>query len=220
MVSARLGGSDPASNNRLRIAITKARAANMPRDTIERAIKKGAGELEGQTFEDLLYEIYAPGGIGILCLALTDKKTRTTPEIKSMVTKYHGSLAEANAVSRLFSRCGQIIVEKSSIGEDELMEIVLEAGADDMTTGDNVYEIITAPENYAAVSEKLAEKKIESLDSGIRYIPLEGTEKMISDEETAFKIQKFLDSLEEHDEVQEVYHNMVLSDDLQTKMSV
>jgi len=220
MVSSRLGGSDPAMNARLRIAVSKARALNMPRDTIERAIKKGAGELEGQTFEEILYEVYAPGGVGIIVEALTDKKSRTTPEIKSMLTRFHASLAEANAVSRLFKKCGYISLSVDQIGEDDLMEMVIEAGADDMKTIDGFYEIITSMETYAQVQEKLAGKSLQTRESAIKYIPLEGTEVSVDDPEKAQKLLKLLDSLEENDDVQAVYHNATVSDEVAEKLEV
>ena len=220
MVAARIGGTDPSSNNRLRIAISKARAVNVPRDTIERAIKKGAGELEGQTFEDLTYEIYAPGGVGVIAEGLTDKKTRTTPEIKSIVTKFGANLAESNAVTRLFQKRGYISLEKSAIDEDKLMEMVIDAGAEDVLTEGDYYEIYTLPENYSSVSEAISREDIETVQSGIQFIPLDGTEINISDLEQAKKIIKFLDVLEEHDDVQSVYHNMQMDDDLIEKLEL
>lgn len=210
MVASRLGGSDPASNARLRIAVSKARAVNMPRDTIERAIKKGAGELEGQTFEEITYEIYAPGGVGIIVEALTDKKSRTTPEIKSMVTKFHGNLAELNSVTRLFQRRGYLAIEATQIKEDELMELVLGAGAEDLRTEHGIFEVITPPESYAAVSEAVAEKSLQTIESGVSFLPLPGTEVEVNDPEMAAKNDKLIDALENHDDVQAVYHNMVV----------
>jgi YebC/PmpR family DNA-binding regulatory protein len=214
MVAARLGGSDPASNNRLRIAIVKARASNMPRDNIERAIKKGAGEMDGQIFEDMLYEIYAPGGVAVMVSVVTDKKTRTTPEIKSIVTKYGASLAETNAVSRLFTYNGAIEIARSVIGEDELTELVLDSGADDLKVMDEYYLILTSPDAYTSVSDKLSEKNIETLESSIRWLPMEGTEVGVSDVEQAKKLLKFIETLEDHDDVQDVHHNMNIDDSI------
>lgn len=218
MVAARLGGSDPSGNPRLKIAISKARSVNMPKDTMERAIKKGAGELEGQTFEEIVYEIYAPGGVGVILEALTDKKSRTTPEIKSILNKYNWSMADANAVSRLFERKGYISTRSDVMGEDEMMELVVEAGADDLRVDDDYYEVITEPEHYSTVSDVLSEKEIESLESGIRFIPIEGTEVVIDDAETAEKLLKVLDIFEENDDIQSVYHNMTLSDEVAEKL--
>ncbi|HBS03469.1 MAG TPA: YebC/PmpR family DNA-binding transcriptional regulator [Leptospiraceae bacterium] len=222
MVSARLGGSDPEMNPRLRIAISKARSANMPNDNIDRAIKKGAGELEGQIFEEVVYEIYAPGGVGLIVEALTDKKSRTTPEIKSMVHKHGANLAEANAVSRLFESRGQIIVpraqeEAGTLEEDQVMEVALEAGAEDMKSDDDSFEILTTPDHYAQVAEAISNAAWQTSESGIRYLPMEGTEIQV-DAEKARNIFDFLEKLEEHDDVQSVYHNMHLSDELYAEM--
>lgn len=207
MVAARLGGSDPASNARLRIAISKARAANMPRDNIERAIKKGAGELEGLVYEEVLYEIFAPGGVGILVEALTDKKSRTTPEIKSMISRHAGSLAAEGAVSRNFERKGLIILDREGKSEDDWMEFALDAGADDFIAQDDYFEIRCEPDHYAALQEKLSQKGAEAVESGIKFVPLRGTEVNIEDEAQAEKVQKFMDALEDHDDVQAVSSN-------------
>lgn len=214
MVSAKLGGSDPSANPRLKIAISKARGINMPNDNIERAIKKGAGELEGQTFEEIVFEMYAPGGVGVIAEALTDKKTRTIPEVKSILNKYNWNLAEQGAVSRLFERKGYIAVEDSSMGEEEMMELAVEAGADDFRPQDGYYEIITSPESYAAVSDALSEKGIEASESGVRMMPMDGTEVEVSDLEQAQKLLKVLDILEENDDVQAVFHNLSFTDEV------
>jgi len=207
MVSARLGGSDPAHNARLRIAVSKARAANMPRDNIERAIKKGAGELEGQVYEEVLYVIYAPGGVGILVEALTDKKSRTTPEIKSMITRYGANLAAEGAVSRNFDRKGVIVLDREGKSEDQWMEFALEAGADDFIAEKEYFELRCAPDHYASLQEKLSQKGTESMESGIKFVPLRGTEVNIEDPVQAEKVQKFMDALEDHDDVQAVSSN-------------
>ncbi|HNN77129.1 MAG TPA: YebC/PmpR family DNA-binding transcriptional regulator [Leptospiraceae bacterium] len=207
IVAARLGGSDPASNARLRISISKARAANMPRDNIERAVKKGAGELEGTTYEEILYEIYAPGGVGILVEGLTDKKSRTTPEIKSILTKYGGNLAMEGAVSRNFTRCGVIVIESQGKSEDEWMEFALDAGADDFVVQEGYFEIRVPVDRYAALQEKLSQKEASVVESGIKFVPLPGTEVEVKDADQAAKIQKFLDALEDHDDIQAVSTN-------------
>ena len=207
IVAARLGGSDPASNARLRISISKARAANMPRDNIERAVKKGAGELEGTTYEEILYEVYAPGGVGILVEVLTDKKSRTTPEIKSILTKYGGNLAMEGAVSRNFTRCGVIVIESQGKSEDEWMEFALDAGADDFVVQEGYFEIRVPMDRYAALQEKLSQKEASVVESGIKFVPLPGTEVEVKDADQAAKIQKFLDALEDHDDIQAVSTN-------------
>ncbi|MCR9143148.1 MAG: YebC/PmpR family DNA-binding transcriptional regulator [bacterium] len=218
MVSARLGGADPGSNSRLRIAISKARAANMPKDSIERAIKKGTGELGADTYEEVMYEVYAPGGVGILVDALTDKKTRTTPEIKNIINKNNATLAEANAVSRLFQLRGYINIPADAIGEDELMELALEAGAEDIKSDSDAHEIYTGYEDYAGVAEALAEKEIANNESGVRFMPMEGTEITVADADQAQKIMKLIDQLDDHDDVQNVYTNLDVPDDVLAQM--
>ncbi|PKL32507.1 MAG: YebC/PmpR family DNA-binding transcriptional regulator [Spirochaetae bacterium HGW-Spirochaetae-10] len=218
MVSARLGGSDPDANPRLRIAMTKARSANMTTDTIERAIKKGAGELEGLTYEDVFYEIYAPGGVGVIVEAMTDKKSRTTPEIKSMLNRFGGSLAESNAVTRLFMQKGQILIEKKAVDEDRLMELAIESGAEDVRVDEDGYEVLTAPADFASVNEALVKAGLEIQESGIKYLPLDGTEVPV-DAEQASKTMKLLELLEDHDDVQAVYHNMQMSDEIMEALS-
>lgn len=218
MVSARLGGSDPNANPRLRIAMSKARAANMSVDTIERAVKKGAGELEGQVFEEVFYEIYAPGGVAVIVEALTDKKSRTTPEIKSILNKYGGSLAEANAVSRLFEKKGQILIAKGAIGEDALMELAIEAGAEDVKADEDGFEVLTAPNDFAAVNEAITKAGVAIQESGIRYLPLEGTEVTV-DAEKAAKAMKVIEIFEDHDDVQGVFHNMLMTDEIMEALS-
>ncbi|MBX7057077.1 MAG: YebC/PmpR family DNA-binding transcriptional regulator [Leptospirales bacterium] len=214
MVAARLGGADPDANSRLRIAISKARASNMPRDTMERAIKKGAGELEGQTFEEVVYEAYAPGGVGLIIEALTDKKSRTTPEIKSILAKYGASLAESNAVSRLFQRQAFIMIPRRAIDESTLFELAIEAGAQDVGAEEEYYVVLGAPEDYAQLQESLAARDVPSAESSIRMSAMEGAEKLIDDADAARKILTLVEKLEDHDDVQAVYHNMDVSDSL------
>lgn len=218
MVASKLGGSDASANPRLRIAITKARSANMTTDTIDRAIKKGAGELEGQTFEEVFYEIYAQGGVGIIIEAMTEKKSRTTPEIKSILNKYGGSLAESNAVSRLFERKGQILIEKQVVDEDKLIEIAIEAGAEDVKSDDDGYEILSNANDFATVNEAIVNAGLIIQESGIRYLPIEGTEIPV-DVDQARKTLKLLEVFEDHDDVQAVFHNMQLSDEVMEALS-
>src|SRR5213078_1620105 len=144
-IAAKIGGGDPNMNPRLRMVLLKCRSANMPNDNIERAIKKGTGGGEASNFEDLTYEIYAPGGVALLVEISTDNRNRTASEIRSIVTKNGGSIATAGSVSRLFQRKGQIIVSRAAANEDQLMELALEAGAEDFKSEPEGYEIITAP---------------------------------------------------------------------------
>lgn len=204
-VAARMGGSDPEANPRLRVAILKAKSVNMPKDNIERAIKKGAGELEGVTYEECLYECFAPGGVAIMVQAVTDKKTRTTPEIKNILTKHGGSLGNPGSVSRLFERKGIITLKSDQIGEEELIELAAGAGAEDVSLEDDVFQILTSPEDYEAVQSALNQRGLQTLESGVRYLPQ--VKVNVSDEETAQKIIRILDALEEHDDVQSVNSN-------------
>ncbi|HNJ36239.1 MAG TPA: YebC/PmpR family DNA-binding transcriptional regulator, partial [Leptospiraceae bacterium] len=159
------------------------------------------------TYEEILYEVYAPGGVGILVEGLTDKKSRTTPEIKSILTKYGGNLAMEGAVSRNFTRCGVIVIESQGKSEDEWMEFALDAGADDFVVQEGFFEIRVPVDRYAALQEKLSQKEASVVESGIKFVPLPGTEVEVKDADQAAKIQKFLDALEDHDDIQAVSTN-------------
>ena len=163
-IAAKLGGADPAMNPRLRMVLLKCRAANMPNDNIERAIKKGTGGGQAVNFEDLAYEIYGPHGVAVLVEVTTDNRNRTASEIRSIVTKNGGSIATQGSVSRLFQRKGQIIVPREASGEDQLMEIALEAGAEDFKAEPEGYEILTAPPHFEAVHKQIEAKGIKPAD--------------------------------------------------------
>src|ERR1041384_233049 len=160
-IAAKLAGGDSGMNPRLRMVLLKCRTANMPKDNIERAIKKGLGDDGGTSFEDLAYEIFAPGGVAMLVEVSTDNRNRTAAEIRSLVTKAGGSLATAGAVTRLFQRKGQLIVSREAAGEDQWMEVALEAGAEDFKAESEGYEILTAPENFEAVHKRIEAKGIK-----------------------------------------------------------
>lgn len=208
MVAARVGGKDTDANGRLRIGISKARAANMPQDTIKRAIKKGSGGLESVNLEEIRYEIFASGGIAIIVDALTDKKGRTTPEIKSIINKFSANLAESGAAVRLFQKYGIIHIAKEIVEEEELFEIALDAGADDMNLYDDYFEIRTSPEDFSTVVDRLTEKKLETLSAEIALIPIPGGGVELEKGEKTEKIFQLLENLEEHPDVQAVYHNI------------
>ncbi|TGK12140.1 YebC/PmpR family DNA-binding transcriptional regulator [Leptospira fletcheri] len=212
-VAARMGGSDQEGNPRLRLAVLKAKSANMPKDNIERAIKKGTGELEGIVYEECLYECFGPGGIAIMVEAVTDKKSRTTPEIKSILTKLGGSLATTGSVSRLFERKGIIIVPSGQISEEELVDLAVGAGAEDVQNEGEVFRVVTAPDEYEAVQTALNNKGIKTDESEIKFVPLVTTE--VSDKELADKTMKLIDNLETHDDVQSVNSNFELSAELE-----
>ena len=205
MVAARLGGGDPDKNPRLRKAIQAARDANMPKENIERAIKKGTGELEGEKFEEVSYEGYGPGGVAVYIEAMTDNKNRTASEIRHIFAKHGGNLGESGCVSWMFKRKGYIVVEKSKVSsEDELFEIVLDAGAEDMKEDGSNYVIYTSPEDFETVVKALQEKGIEIAAKEIGMIPdtyvkLEGKQ--------AEQMIKLMEALEDHDDVQHVWAN-------------
>lgn len=212
-VAAKEGGGDPDANPRLRLAITKAKAANMPKDNIERAVKKGTGGLEGMVYEECLFECYAPGGVGVMVEVLTDKKSRTTPEIKSILSKMGGSLGNPGSVSRLFDRKGQLTLKTSQISEEELFDLALGAGADDIKTEDGYYYVSTPPSEYEAVQNALTSKGMDMVESEIKYIPLTYVE--VKDQETADKVMKLLENLENNDDVQSVSSNFEPGDELE-----
>jgi len=209
-VAARTGGGDPEANSRLRHAIDGARAVNMPSDNIKKAIMRGTGELEGVNYEELTYEGYGPSGVAILVECMTDNKNRTVSEVRHVFAKYNGNLGEQGCVSWMFSRKGTILVPVEAIGEDALMEIVLESGAEDMTKEGKTYEIRTAVEDFDKVKMSLGAKKIPIESAEISrlpstYIKLEGKH--------AEQMLRLFDKLEELDDVQNVWANFDISDD-------
>jgi YebC/PmpR family DNA-binding regulatory protein len=209
MVSARLGGSDLSINPRLRTAVTKARETNMPKDNIEKAIKKGAGELEGINYEEIVYEGYGPKGVALIIEVVTDKKSRTIPELKSILSKAGGGLGETGSVSFLFDYWGLIAVEGKEISEDELLDIVLESGAEDYEKEeDNIYIVKTQNDKFHnvlnTITPLLEAKNCTIVNSELRYIPKSTIELEPEDLE---KVRKLMDILDEHDDVQNVYSN-------------
>lgn len=203
-IAARIGGGDPGGNARLRTAIADAKAANMPQDNIKRAIQKGTGELPGVNYEEVVYEGYGQGGVAIYVEALTDNKNRTTPEIRHLFSKYGGNLGEANSVAWMFEKKGYFVIKRSSIPEDDLMELVLEAGAEDMTVDGENYEIFTEPGDHERVKEVLEKKEIPIEVSQIAMIPKNTTK---IEGKKAQQLLKLLEFLEDNDDVQKVYAN-------------
>ncbi len=209
-IAAKIGGGDPAMNPRLRMVLLKCRAANMPNDNIDRAIKKGTGGGETANFEDLTYEIYGPNGVAILLELSTDNRNRTASEIRSIVTKNNGSIATQGSVSRLFHRKGQIIVPRESANEDQLMEVALEAGAEDFKAEPQGFEILTDPASFETVHKQIEAKGIKAAVAEITALP--SVTVPLPDEASAAAINKLLDALEDHDDVKEVYSNAELPD--------
>ena len=214
-VAARLGGGDPESNPRLRTVIQKAKEANMPKDNIEKAIKKGTGELEGYNLEEIVYEGYGPSGVAIIIDAMTDNKNRTTAEIRSILSKNGGNLGENGCVSWIFENKGVITVSAEKYDENTIMEVALEAGADDIKKEEDVWEIITEPEQLNDVSDAIKEKGIEVLMADVMRIP-KTTVKL--DEKNAEKILSLLEKLEDNDDVQRVAANFDIPDEIMEKI--
>jgi YebC/PmpR family DNA-binding regulatory protein len=208
-IAARIGGGDPESNPRLRTAVDKAKAANMPADNIKRAIQKGTGELEGATYEDLVLEGYGPGGVAILVEGTTDNRNRTVSEIRHLFTKTGGNLGSAGSVSYLFKPRGYVAVSADKVSEERLMEIALEAGAEDIQTEAGRFEVYTTQHDYEAVVKAIKAAGIEPDEAEVgKYadntIPLEGTK--------AQAMLKLMEALEDHEDVQNVWANFDISE--------
>lgn len=201
-VAARMGGGDPNFNIRLRALVNKAKAANMPSDNVTRAIKKGTGEIPGVVYEEIVYEGYGPAGIGMIVETLTDNKNRTAGEVRAAFTKHGGTMAGAGAVAFNFQKKGQIIVAKESADEEKLMNLVLEAGAEDMQAFETHYEILTGPHDHAAVADALEKAKITMAESEVCYLPNTPTPASDADKES---LAKLVAALEELEDVQHVW---------------
>jgi YebC/PmpR family DNA-binding regulatory protein len=203
-VAARAGGGDPGMNPRLRTIIADAKANNMPRENIERAIRRGTGEEPGVSYEEITYEGYGPGGAALLIQSLTDNKNRTVGEIRHMMGKYNGNLAAENSVAWMFSRKGQVIVEKTNADEETLLNAALDAGADDMNDDGSAWEIVCSPENFEKVRDAVKELGLEPASAEVAMIPqnyvkLQGKE--------AQQMLKLMEALDDHDDVQHVWAN-------------
>ena len=208
-IAARIGGGDVNFNPRLRLAVDKAKAENMPKDNIERAIKKGTGELEGYKLEEVQYEGYGPGGVAVLIEATTDNRNRTVSDIRHLFTKYGGSLAESGSVNWIFDKKGYVVVERAAIEEEELLEIALEAGAEDVKENDDNWEILTPSESFEAVRDAVKSKEISLLVEEVSMIPrtnvkLEGKQVQ--------QMLKLMDALEDHDDLTNVWANFDITD--------
>ncbi len=208
-VAAKLSGGDPAMNPRLRMVLLKCRAANMPNDNIDRAIKKGIGGGEGTTFDDLTYELYGPHGVALLVELSTDNRNRTAAEIRSIATKNGGNIATAGSVTRLFHRKGQMIISREAANEDQLMELALDAGAEDFLADPHGYEIITEPASFEAVHKKIEAKAIKCEVAHVTELPKLTVP--ISDPPQVAAVTRLIDALEDHDDVKEVYTNAEFS---------
>jgi YebC/PmpR family DNA-binding regulatory protein len=204
-LAARTGGGDPAGNARLRTLVIKARDANMPADNVDRAIKKGTGELPGVMFEEITYEGYGPGGVALIVKVTTDNKTRAAKDVRSAFAKHGGNLASTGAVAFQFLHAGQFLVAKDKIQEDALLEIALEAGADDVVVSDHGFEVRCNVHAFDKVAQALEQKGIKTDNAEIAYIPT--TTVPVTDKNVAAAIEKLHDALEENDDVQMVFSN-------------
>lgn len=210
IVAAKLGGGDTEMNPRLRTAVLKAKSANMPKDNIDRAIKKGIGDLDGANYVELTYEAYGPGGVAILIDALTDNKNRTAADVRSLLSKGGGNLGETGCVSYLFKRKGIITFDGEKYSEDEIFTAALEAGAEDVVNEDNLIEVTTEPDDFETVLDALSAAGFESEDAGIQKVA-ETT--VALDTDKTGKVLRLIERIEDNDDVQDVYTNLEIPDD-------
>jgi YebC/PmpR family DNA-binding regulatory protein len=211
-IAVRMGGGDPTGNMRLKLALSKAKANNIPKDNINRAIQKGLGATEGSNYEELMYEGYGPGGTAVMLDILTDNRNRTAADVRHLFSKYGGNLGTTGSVGFMFDERGVLVVEREpGSDEDEMMMIALDAGAEDVKVDDDVYEILTAPNDFSTVREKLEKQGLTFLSAEVAKIPQNTV--AVTDPDTVLKIQKMLDLLEENDDVQNVFHNADLPDE-------
>lgn len=211
-VAVRLGGSDPTGNMKLKLALAKAKANNIPKDNIQRAIQKGLGSLDGSAYEELTYEGYGPGGVAVLVEIMTDNRNRTAADIRHLFSKNGGNLGESGCVAWMFKRKGLFVIEKETgANEEDLMILALEAGAEDFKAEDDSFEIITAPEDFDQVQEVFEKNNIQTSIAQITMVPETTVELSGSD---AVKMLKLMEVLEEHDDVQEVYANFDIPDEM------
>jgi len=216
MIVAKQGGGNPDMNPSLRTLIQKAKSYNMPNDNIDRAIKKGTGELDSAILEEVTYEGFAAGGIALIVTALTDNKKRAAAEIRHVFTRHGSNFAAQNSVLRSFKRKGQIIVSSTSVAEDKLMEIVLDAGAEDLQQYDGQFEVVCEPSVFQSVVDALEKAKIQTVSAEITMLP--DTYVPVNDKNVASGVVKFINDLEDNEDVQNVYSNMDMSDDVLKEM--
>jgi YebC/PmpR family DNA-binding regulatory protein len=214
-VSARMGGGDPNANPRLRTAIAAAKADNMPKDNIERAIKKGTGALEGVSYEEVYYEGYGPGGAAVLVESFTDNKNRTVADVRHLFSKSGGGLGEAGCVAWMFEKKGLFVLQKEDVDEETLMEAVLDAGGEDIRDEDTTFEVTTAPEDFEAVKKALDDKELKYLLAEVTMVP-KSTVKL--EDKEAEQMLRLMESLEDSDDVQKVYSNFDIPEETLEKI--
>jgi YebC/PmpR family DNA-binding regulatory protein len=210
-IAARDGGGSQQGNPRLRLAIEKAQAANMPAENIKRAVQRGTGELPGIMYEEVTYEGFGPGGVALMIESVTDNKNRTVAEIRHLLERYNGKFGALNSVSYMFHRKGTIAIPRQTIAEDDLLNIILEAGADDMKTDEDTYQVVTSPETFETVRQALESKGIKPEEAEIQLVP-ENTVRV--DGKDAEHLLKLLEALEDNDDVQHVYANFDMDEKL------
>lgn len=215
-VAARVGGGDLAGNPRLRDAIDKAKSANMPQDNITRAVKKGTGELEGVTYEECVYEGYGPQGVAVLLDAVTDNRNRTTAEVRKLFSKFGGNLGEVGCVGWMFNKRGLIQVSARGVDEERLLAVALEAGAEDVRSGEQAFEIVTDPKSFDAVKTALEQASFPIEQAEITMVP-QSTVRV--EGKAAEQVLRLLDELEEHDDVQHVYANFDIPEEIMAALT-
>ncbi len=211
-IAAKMGGGDIEGNPRLRSAVTAAKGENMPKENIDRAIKKGTGDLDGAVYEEILYEGYGPGGVAVLVETMTDNKNRTVADIRHFFAKSGGNLGESGCVGYMFDKKGTLSVDKAGVTEEQLMDLALEAGAEDVVEEDDSFQIVTAPEAFNDVVDRLEQGKVKFAEATLSMMPRITIE--VTDEKTARSLLRLLDNLEDHDDVQKVHANFDIADDL------
>jgi YebC/PmpR family DNA-binding regulatory protein len=217
IVASRLGGGDPAGNPRLRTAVAAAKAENMPKENIERAIKRGTGELEGVNYEEYIYEGYAPGGVAVLVEVMTDNKNRAAADVRYIFSKRGGSLGEAGCVAWMFDKKGMIVFEQSQISEDEILEVALEAGADDVLTTEDQFEVHIDPAAFESVKQAFDDQGLRYTMAEITMVP-QNTVKL-DNESQAIQVLKLMEAIEDSDDVQRVYANFDIPADILERIS-
>ncbi|WP_339136415.1 MAG: YebC/PmpR family DNA-binding transcriptional regulator [Candidatus Electrothrix sp. GW3-4] len=211
-VAAKMGGGDPDGNPRLRSAINAAKAENMPKDNIDRAIKKGTGDLDGAVYEEILYEGYGPAGVAVLVETMTDNKNRTVADIRHYFAKSNGNLGESGCVAWMFDKRGVITVDGQGVDEEELMELAIEAGAEDVVEEESSFQIYTTPEDFNDVVEALEKAEVKMEEASISMVPQNTVE--VAEEKPAKNLLTLLDNLEDHDDVQKVHANFDIPDEI------
>ncbi len=216
-VAAKTGGGDPDGNPRLRTAITAAKSENMPKDNIDRAIKKGTGGLDGAVYEEILYEGYGPGGVAVLVETMTDNKNRTVADIRHFFAKSNGNLGESGCVGWMFDKRGVIVVDAGDVDEEELMDLAIEAGAEDVLEDETTFQVLTAPEDFSEVVDSLGKNGIKAVEATISMVPKNTVD--VTEEKPAKSLLKLLENLEDHDDVQKVHANFDIPDEIMEKLS-